>query len=149
MPRSTTTEKGRRTTSFVLVCETESGIVLSSELEREAWKANETLVKVLLKQSGREDDLLFSWKKLGTSHLASSKETYAWRGVIDSIKAANLEEMSANKIGRARWSPLIKSKPIMLRVAGEITNSLLHSYNNRHRIAFIQCDSTRPSSVPT
>ncbi len=147
MPRDTT--KRGTTTSFVLVCETESGIELSSELEQEAWDANETLVKLLLKQSGRLEDLLFSWKKLGMSHLAGSKETYAWRGVIDSIKSANLEDLSANKMGGAKWSPLVKSKPIMLRVAGEITNSLLHSYNNRHRIAFVQCDSTRPFSVPT
>jgi hypothetical protein len=147
MPRSTA--KGG-TTSFALVCETESGIVLSSELEREAWDANETLVKLLLKENGKkDDDLLFSWKKLGKTHLASSKETYSWRGIIDSIKAANLEDIHANKIESAKRSPLIKSKPIMLRVAGEITNSLLHSYNYRHRIAFIQCDSTRPSSVPT
>jgi hypothetical protein len=136
----------KRRASYALVCVTELGIELSSELESEAWDANETLVELL----NVGDDDLFAWKKPGSSHLANSRETYAWRKVIDSIKTANLEDLTPKVASkRTPSSPLIKSKPIMLRVAGEITNSLLHSYNNRHRIAFVQCDSTRPSSVPT
>lgn len=139
MARST-----KKTNSSAFICESESGTLLSSKLEQEAWDANQTLVEFLGSEKFPSvEDTLFSWKKSGSSHLANAKETYSWREVIDSIKAADLEELSMAIEGIGEKPPaLLKSKPIMLRVAGEITNSLLHSYNNRHKIKFVQYDST-------
>lgn len=127
---------------FGIRCDTESARLISSKIESEAWESIETLVEFLRS----DEDIavkreLFSWK-YEMSHLASAKETYAWRKVIDSIKASDLG-LVGSEFDRSRKTTLTlaKSKPIMLRIAGEITNALLHSYSNRHRITYFQCDS--------
>lgn len=125
---------------YAIRCENESGLTLSSEMEVEAWTAIVTLVGFL--NRGTEAKDLFLWKDR-KSHLANARETYAWRGVIDSIKESDLARIGVEidaerKVGGSPPlpAPLIRSKPIMLRMAGEITNALIHSYNNRHSITF-------------
>jgi hypothetical protein len=137
------------TKNFAIKCEVES-LVISSSFEKEAWDSIEALVESQEKEvSNSSAIILFLWKK-ERNHLATAKETYIWRKVIDSIKASDLAQISSdlNKLGKGAF-PLAGSKPIMLRVAGEITNALIHSYSHQHKISFIQCDSKAPSLFPT
>lgn len=124
-------------------CNSEKGLLLSSEMESQAWQAIEGLMPVL----GEDPSftaLLFAWKRELES-LASARESYAWRKAIDMIKENDLgEKCKSLKMDESVLS-LMKSKPIMLRVAGEITNALIHSYSLRHKIAFVQIASTEPS----
>ncbi len=132
--------------SFTIRCQDENRIALSSDMEIEAWKAIQELAELL------KHDLypsvtkaLFSWKG-EPEHLASAKETYAWRDLIETIKLNDLDALTAGaEEDNVAVSRLMKSKPIMLRMAGEITNALIHSYDNRHRITLDQNDSVRPS----
>ena len=117
--------------------------MLSSEMESEAWQAIERLIPVLADDASFVA-LLFSWKGAGGS-LTSARETYAWRKAIDMIKENDLEEKCKSLVIEGPVLSLMKSKPIMLRVAGEITNSLMHSYNLRHKIVFFHTASTEPS----
>jgi hypothetical protein len=127
-------------TRCAIRCDSEPGVILSSDLESEAWDAIETLVNSL-NSRGQIVGNLFLWKS-NKSHIAKAKETYAWRAVIDLIKENDLGklgqeiELEALKNSNSHPSQLLRSKPIMLRVAGEITNALIHSYNNRHAITF-------------
>jgi hypothetical protein len=112
--------------------------IISSDIEVDGWIS---IRNVLLNLTGRENcELLFSWED--RKSIATAKEVYAWRRAIDVIKEHDL----AKELGPvARDSPaLMKSRPIMLKIAGEITTALMHSYDNRHRI-FIQSSSTVPS----
>jgi hypothetical protein len=132
---------------FAIRCDTESRSLISSKIEAEAWDSISSLAEFLERErypSVKES--LFGWRDQ-EAHLASARETYAWRGVIESIKAADLSEITAQieKIGNVSPFSLTKSKPIMLRIAGEITNALLHSYTNHHKITFFQCDLKDPS----
>lgn len=131
---------------FTIRCDTESGVLISSQMEAEAWDSIFTLVQFLERDKyASVKRALFSWKDQ-EAYLANAKETYAWRGVIDSIKAVDLSEVASQLESEGKnSSSLVRSKPIMLRVAGEITNALLHSYTSQHRITFFQCDSSDPS----
>lgn len=133
MPESDRSD-GKR---FAIRCESEGGLILSSELEADAWQSIDLLAAFLEERKNPSaNSMLFSWK-LEEAHYAKAKEVYAWRGVIDSLKQADLSEChSSIKSSKGKSFPLIQSKPIMLRVAGEITNALLHSYNNRHMMSF-------------
>ncbi len=131
---------------FTIRCDSESRILISSKMEAQAWDSILTLVQFLERDKyASVKRSLFSWKDQ-EAYLVNAKETYAWRSVIDSIKAADLSEV-ASQLQREGKNPssLVRSKPIMLRVAGEITNALLHSYTIHHRITFFQCDSRDPS----
>jgi len=136
-------------TLFAFSCESENGMLLSNKIELEAWDSIENLVSRLTGDDHVSPrDSLFSWRT-NPSHSASAKETYRWREVIDSIKTANLESTFDEVEKQAkRQFPLIKSRPVMLRIAGEITNALLHSYSYKHKIRFSQCDSIEPSGLP-
>ncbi|MDH2899435.1 MAG: hypothetical protein PXY39_00530 [archaeon] len=120
--------------------------MISSKMEAQAWDSILTLVQFLERDKyASVKRSLFSWKDQ-EAYLVNAKETYAWRSVIDSIKAADLSEVASQLEREGKnSSSLVRSKPIMLRVAGEITNALLHSYTNHHRITFFQCDSRDPS----
>lgn len=134
-------------TFFAFKCETEKGLVITSTLEEAAWKAVEELVVFLIgNESNSKGEELFSWKK-EKGHQANAKETYAWRNVIESIKTIDLESLSSDggQEKEGSVSGLRRSRPIMLRVAGDITNALIHSYDNRHRITFFQIDDVEPS----
>jgi hypothetical protein len=135
--------KGR----FAISCDTESSMLISSKLEIEAWDSILSLVEILRRDKYPSvKDSLFAWR-YQQSYLSNAKQTYEWRGIIDSIKEANLSALASElqREGRMNPSELVKSRPIMLRVAGEITNALIHSYTNQHRISFFQCDFTEPS----
>ena len=123
-------------TRFAIRCDTEGGTVLSSEIEVDAWDAIEQLISFLNKENAKG---MFNWKS--RDRRTEAREVYAWRSSIDLIKDSDLSVVDISGV----VSPLTRSKPIMLRMAGEITNALLHSYNLGHRITFFQCDEKEPS----
>jgi hypothetical protein len=133
---------------FAILCDSEQ-VVLSSKTEDKAWTAVEALAQQLnssLSEAGLR--VMFGWK--GKSHMADAKETYAWRRTIDSIKESDLSAQASMWTGASEdVRLLIKSRPIMLRMAGEITNALMHSYQNRHKISFSQIESVEPSGRAT
>jgi hypothetical protein len=121
----------------------------------EAWNSIEKLVEALgiqeesnISYEGRSCGL-FDWME-GENYLATARETYSWRRVIDSIKDADLTrlDLQIQEKGRTQPTALVRSKPIMLRVAGEITNALIHSYARQHKIRFAQRDFIDPSAAP-
>jgi hypothetical protein len=128
---------------FSIVCTDEplsSG--LSNERPLEVWLALEELVLALLRESAfASESALFAWKS-ELRHVATAKEPYAWRAAIEEIKNSDLP----SKAQIFRVSPekfvLVTDKPVMLKIAGEITSALLHSYSSRHRISFVQVQST-------
>ncbi len=130
-------------TQYAIRCESEQGLVLSNEIEQEAWEAIERLIPLLVKDEAFIG-YLFSWKGRPSS-TASARETYSWRRAIDLIKESDLGEKCNASKENPRIVILMKSKPIMLRMAGEITNALLHSYNLGHKITFFQSSRTVPS----
>ncbi len=122
---------------YAIRCDTESGTLISSKIELEAWNAILAFVEILEHEKHISVKQSLFYLMDHEAHLASAGETYAWRNVIDSIKASDLSEVSSrSKSHGATFSALVKSKPIMLRMAGEISNALLHSYTNRHKITF-------------
>jgi hypothetical protein len=130
---------------FAIRCDSESQSLISSKIEREAWDSIQRLAEFLVQKekSPAVRNSLFAWREQ-KAHLADARETYAWRGLIDSIKAADLSEAALQMQRNQKYtraSSLVTSKPIMLRIAGEITNALLHSYTYKHRITFFQCES--------
>lgn len=76
---------------------------------------------------------------------AIAKDPYAWRAVIDTLKNSDLKAMCMGKT--AEDLVVLTDKPLMLKIAGEITSALMHSYNLGHRISFSrsQNDSKEPS----
>ena len=111
---------------YAIKCESEN-LLISNKIEGNAWDSIQELVKTLKPATYL---LLFAWQQ-EQNHVASAREVYAWRDMIESIKASELSEVDSKR----RYS-LLKSKPIMLRLAGEIANALIHSYNNKHKISF-------------
>jgi hypothetical protein len=135
---------------FAIRCENESQTLISNRIEGEAWDSIESLAEFLEREKYPSvKEAMFLWR-YEESHLASARETYAWRGFIDLIKSSDLAEIASRmkRVGTTSFS-LVRSRPIMLRITGEITSALLHSYTNRHRITFFQCDSKEPFRVPT
>ncbi len=123
---------------YSIKCLDENSRTLSSEMELRAWDSIEFLVKTLLGQEPPKQKELFGWK-YEKSHVATASESYGWRSAIDYIKGANLSDLGGQEEEKAAIDSqfsLVRSKPIMLRLAGEITNALLHSYDNRHRLSF-------------
>jgi hypothetical protein len=129
---------------FAIFCDGE-GMIFSSKIERPAWQALEKLVAVLDESSSKAT--MFGWKSQG--YQATARDTYAWRRAIDAIKEADLSLLASKIQNPGEGAPLMKSKPIMLRVTGEVTNALIHSYQNQHKIRFIQIDSVEPSGRAT
>jgi hypothetical protein len=126
---------------YALCCDDESGLILSNWRSLELWSALERLIEVLLKDSDLNYQYLYAWKE--GRHLALAKEPYAWRGAIEEIKNSDLNAKCARIENREKAS-LMCDKPMMLKIAGEITNGLMHSYTARHKLSFIQ----RTSKVP-
>jgi hypothetical protein len=122
---------------YSIKCLDENSRILSSEMELRAWDSVEFLVKKLLEQEPPKQKELFGWK-YEKSHVASARESYGWRSAIDCIKEANLSDLGGQEEKAAIDSvfSLVRSRPIMLRLAGEITNALIHSYDTRHRLSF-------------
>lgn len=126
-----------------LSCDDESGKILSNWHSIEIWSALERLAKVLFDESNfSRFNELFTWKE--SRHIALAREPYAWRAAIEEIKAADIVARCAGEKNREVMN-LMSDKPAMLKIAGEITNSLMHSYTSRHRMSFVQ----RVSKVPS
>ncbi|MHB1908944.1 MAG: hypothetical protein ACYCQJ_08745 [Nitrososphaerales archaeon] len=112
---------------YAIKCESEN-VLISNKIEEKAWDSIHELLKSLKADT---HNFLFVWQH-EQNHFANAREVYAWRDVIESIKASELSEIDSKLT-----NSLLKSKPIMLRLAGEIANALIHSYNNKHKISFV------------
>jgi hypothetical protein len=127
---------------LAIICDDES-VVLSNTRASEIWNSLDSLIRVLLEYSKfAEETLLWSWKE--KSHRASAKEPYAWRAVLEEIKNSDLTAKCEEFRGTDEFI-LMTDKPTMLKIAGEITSALLHSYTSRHSISFVQSVSKVPS----
>jgi hypothetical protein len=138
----------RKIAEFAIACNDEAGTPLISNKRREEiWSTLRDLVVCLLKDSKlSSEDVLFAWMK-EPRHLASSREPYGWRAVLEEIKNSDLGTRCESFRKDPEEFVLITDKPVMLKIAGEITNCLLHSYTSRHRISFAPVQST--SKVPS
>jgi hypothetical protein len=126
---------------FALTCDEESS-ELSNSHELEIWQALESLTEIL--QTGSQlpqNELLLSWKS--SHHHTTAREAYGWRAVIEEIKNSDLPTRCAKEKQDPKYTLMI-DKPAMLKIAGEITNALLHSYTRGHRVSF-QNVSKEPS----
>ena len=121
---------------YSFCCDDESGLELSNRRSEDLWNALFDLVEVLLeKETFASRDSLFSWKEK-QGYLASAKDGYGWRAALDEIKNSDLEkECSRAQIEKERMI-VMTDKPAMLKIGGEITNGLMHSYSKNHRISF-------------
>ncbi len=129
--------------NYALKCDDENGVVLSNWRGIESWQALEKLIGFLLEHSNFSNyQNLYGWKQ--GHHLAQAKEPYAWRAALEEIKNSDLSVMCSNLKDREE-ATLISDKPTMLKISGEIANSLMHSYTARHHVSFIQ----RVSNVPS
>jgi hypothetical protein len=127
---------------YSISCDDESGLVLSNWRALEVWEALEKLIAILLKDSGFSTfDMLYAWKE--KHHQALAKEPYVWRAAIEEIKNSDLTA-KCSKVANREEATLMSDKPTMLKIAGEVTNSLMHSYTSRHKLSFAQ----RASNVP-
>ncbi len=131
--------------SFAIRCDEEQTI-LSSKMDKTAWVSIEKLVACLNHDpSSPANGQMFGWMSKG--YLANARDAYGWRRAIERIKEEDLAAVIA-RYGEGAAS-LAKSKPIMLKIAGEITNALIHSYQDRHRISFVQIEDVDPSGSAT
>ncbi|MHB1868353.1 MAG: hypothetical protein ACYCPP_05345 [Nitrososphaerales archaeon] len=127
---------------YALCCDDESGIALSNWRALEIWGSLEKLILILLKDSNfSTHSILYSWKD--GHHLALAKEPYSWRAALEEIKNSDLLAKCAH-LEKGEEKTLITDKPTMLKIAGEITNGLMHSYTSRHKISFGHRDSKVP-----
>jgi hypothetical protein len=142
---SNTVRESRR---YVIVCNDENRPI-SNVRSEEMWSTLDDLIALLVEYSDFADvNMLFSWKKKA-NHNVSPKEVYAWRAALEEIKNSNLFEKSQKFLADNEKFVLITDKPTMLKIAGEITNCLQHSYTSRHKISFVtnQSASKDPSSL--
>jgi hypothetical protein len=126
---------------FAICCDDEKQRILSNWRDLEMWEALENLLKILMKRSSQNLSILYAWKS--GKHQSSAKEPYAWRSVLDEIKNSDLSEACA-LLSKSQEKTLMTDKPAMLKVAGEITYCLMHSYEAHHKISFIQKESKVP-----
>lgn len=127
---------------YAISCDSESGLLLSNKRSLEMWDALARLIEILVESSGFSSTAVLSeWKK--PHHIALAKEPYAWRNALDEIKNSDLTVKCSGV--DLESATLMTDKPTMLKIAGEVTNSLLHSYTNKHALTFAQCVSKDPS----
>ncbi|MHB8567324.1 MAG: hypothetical protein ACYC7D_10325 [Nitrososphaerales archaeon] len=127
---------------FSIICDDED-LILSNVRSDYLWRTLETLIEILSSDSDLPSiSTLMSWKD--PHRRAVAKDPYSWRSVIDLIKNSDL---SAKCAGRTPDElVLLTDKPTMLKIAGEITSALMHSYNLSHRITFAsQIESKVPA----
>jgi len=130
---------------FRITCDDENDLLLSNEHTKDIWTSFEKLMLMLVNDDKFSSmDTLFAWKGQA-GYKATSREAYAWRNAIEEIKNSNL--MDIGKGLSESELLLVADKPAMLKVAGEVTNALLHSYTRGHAITFraAQNDSKVPS----
>ncbi len=128
---------------FAITCDDENGAVLSNKSELSTWQALEGLVGIFKEKSLVGSFDAFIAMKI-SGHAASARETYAWREVLEAIKNNDLKELCAGFKDQMIQS-LIMDRPVMLKIAGEVTNALMHSYNLKHKITFSQISPNDPS----
>ncbi|MGI0091644.1 MAG: hypothetical protein ACREBS_08045 [Nitrososphaerales archaeon] len=129
---------------YAISCDDEHGLVLSNYHALDIWEALGDLIEILRKQSNfSSQEMLFSWKEKPRHH-AQAREPYAWRAAMEEIKNSDLPAKCADVKDRFA-ATLMSDKPVMLKIAGEITSCLMHSYSSRHRLSFSQ----RVSKVPS
>lgn len=127
---------------YAISCDAEASLALSNKHSLELWQSLEKLIGILVDSSHFSTFAeLYEWKQ--PHHLAKAKEPYSWRAALEEIKNSDISVKCANVSGELRV--LMTDKPAMLKIAGEITNSLLHSYTSRHKLTFGQCISKVPS----
>jgi hypothetical protein len=133
---------------YVIVCNDEPNTPeISNERAFFVWIALDDLLLILLKDSAfASQTTLFAWKK-ESPHFAGAKEPYTWRAAIDEIKNSDLASRCESLRGDPERFVLLTDKPVMLKIAGEIATSLLHSYSSRHGISFVPVQ--RASKVPS
>jgi hypothetical protein len=128
---------------YALTCDDDTS-ELSNSHDLDIWQALEALTKILATDSKlSQNELVQSWKS--TRHAGTAKELYGWRAIMEEIKNSDLPSRCATSKGDAKFTLMI-DKPAMLKIAGEITNALLHSYSKRHRTSF-HAVSKEPSGV--
>jgi hypothetical protein len=114
-------------------CDEESRLI-SNEHPSDIWNAFQQMMEFLVKQTQfANPDILFAWKQ--AHHQAAAKEPYLWRGALDELKNSDLSAVCSEARGQEDFV-LMADKPTMLKIGGEITNSLMHSYTSRHKITF-------------
>ena len=124
------------------MCDDEGNSPLANTHAREIWVSVQKLLEILVEDSQFSSmHTLFAWKER-LHYRVTAKEAYAWRSAIEEIKNNDLVEKCKGL--NASESLLMEDKPAMLKIAGETTNALLHSYTRGHAITF-QKDSNVPS----
>jgi hypothetical protein len=114
-------------------CDTELRL-LSNEHPSEIWDSFQLMMDYLVEQTKfAKPEILFAWKQ--PHHQAEAKEPYTWRSALDELKNSDLTALCSGARGREDFV-LMTDKPTMLKIGGEITNSLMHSYTSRHKITF-------------
>src|SRR5271156_3194541 len=99
---------------FSIICDTESGLVLSNERAPDIWDSLQDLITVLLKNSDFTDKtILAAWKE--QHHQAVAREPYAWRAAIEEIKNSDLTALCSDFRGKESFV-LITDKPTMLKI---------------------------------
>jgi hypothetical protein len=122
---------------FVIICDDEGGMALSNERGMKVWKAlDDLLLRLLSDTQFADESTLYSWQK-EPRHSASAKEPYAWRAALEEIKNTDLTSKCESFREDSEKFIVMTDKPTMLKVAGEITSCLLHSYTSRHKISFV------------
>jgi hypothetical protein len=135
-------ERKMQRSKLAINCEDES-LLLTNEHSQAIWDAFQDLIEILLKESNfASPEVLFAWKQ--SKHLAQAKEPYAWRAALDEIKDSNLSAKCSEYRGLDEFV-LMTDKPAMLKLGGEVANSLMHSYTSKHKITFGQSASKDPS----
>jgi hypothetical protein len=121
---------------YVIDCASEDGKLLSNKRGISLWEALFDLTEIL-SRNGRLNSgaVLFVWKS-DQAHRAAAREPYAWREVIEEIKNSDLTKECSGTIADREKLVLMTDKPTMLKIAGEITNALMHSYSSGHSISF-------------
>ncbi len=129
---------------YVVSCDDEGNLPLSNKHTGQIWMSVQKLLQILVRDSQFASmQTLFAWKER-PHYRATAKEAYAWRGAIEEIKNNDLVE-KCKGLNRSEVL-LLADKPTMLKIAGETTNALQHSYTRGHAITFqIQKDSNVPS----
>ena len=129
---------------YVISCDDEGNLPLSNKHIGQIWISLQKLLQILVTDSQFVSmETLFAWKEK-PHHMVTAKESYAWRGAIEEIKNSDLvkkcKDLSHSEVR------IVADKPAMLKIAGETTNALHHSYTSGHAITFqIHKDSKVPS----
>ncbi len=135
-----------RSRRYSITCDDEDGLVLSNAREQYLWDSFETLIRILAEEGSSvlpPISALMAWKEV-PHRKATAKDEYSWRALIELVKNSDLRRVCNGR--SAEELVILTDKPTMLKIAGEVTNAYMHSYNLGHRITFgAHKDSKEPS----